>query len=92
MKADLNLTNLSFCNDNIHTVLGGLHYLPGDGNLIFGDGEVLKKIVISMPKRVEYFKDNEVVFVLCLGEPTGGASLSVAEAYVALQNDIGEVT
>jgi len=70
--------------------VGGLHYLPGDGNLIFGDGEVLKKIVLPMPKRVEYFSENEVAFILCLGEPTGGASLSVAEAYVVLQNDIGE--
>ena len=43
-----------------------------------------------MPKRVEYFSENEVAFILCLGEPTGGASLSVAEAYVVLQNDIGE--
>ena len=43
-----------------------------------------------MPKRVEYFNENEVAFYVCLGEPTGGATLSTAEAMIVLQNDIGE--
>ena len=69
---------------------GGRHFLPADGNLIFGDGETQKKIVLPMPKRVEYFNENEVAFYVCLGEPTGGATLSTAEAMIVLQNDIGE--
>jgi len=66
-----------------------MHYLPADGNLVFGDGEVVRNIVVPMPKRVEYFDEDEVAFKLCLGEPTGGASLNVYEANVVLQNDIG---
>nr|XP_018671881.1 G-protein coupled receptor 98-like isoform X2 [Ciona intestinalis] len=70
------------------TAVGGSHYLPCDGNLIYNDGEVLKRIVVKMPRRVGCFNEDQVSFKICLSEPAGGATLSVHEAHVVLLNDI----
>ena len=70
--------------------LGGKHYLPGEGNLIFQDGEVRKEIELKMPVRVEFFEEDELAFHVLLSNPTGGANINVAETKVVLENDLSK--
>nr|XP_039274738.1 uncharacterized protein LOC120348632 isoform X3 [Styela clava] len=70
------------------SAVGGTHYLPDDGNLVFRDGEVVQKIVVPMPMRTPIFGEDEVAFDVVLGEPTGGATLDDHETKVVLKNDI----
>ena len=71
-------------------VSGGKHYLPGEGTLLFAEGEVRKEIELEMPVRVEFFEEDECAFTIQLSSPTGGALLNVSETKVVLENDLSK--
>ena len=64
--------------------------MPGEGNIVFADGETSKTITLPMPKRLGYFDDDSIFFKIFLEEPSGGAGLTLSETDVILNNNLGK--